>query len=122
MRAGYHGKVYIGNTRTVAVAPLKAEIDRPAGDQGNKVCIRKQCRWESLGQNVQRRQGRRIAHQGQLDQVLDLAASQLGPDPLVFSFCVLFCRMQRAFNAQMAEVVEDRKSTRLNSSHVAISY
>src|SRR5262249_39273606 len=93
-RSGYHGKVYIGDTRTVAVALLEAEIDCPAGDQGMKVRIREQCRWESLGQNVQRRQGRRIAHQGQLDELLDLAASQLGPDPRVFSFRFLFCRMQ----------------------------
>src|SRR5262249_5773751 len=121
-RSGYHCKVYIGNTRTVAVAPLEAEIDRPAGDQGMKVRIRKQCRWQSLGQNIQRRQGRRIAHQGQRDELLDLAASQLGPDPLVFSFCFLFCRMQRAFNAQMSEVVEadDNRAIALIDGRVQI--
>src|SRR5262249_1795517 len=105
-RSRYHSKVYIGNTRTIAVAALEAEIDCPAGDQGMKVRIRKQCRGQSLGQNIQRREGRRIAHQGQLAELLDLAASQLGPDPLVFSFCFLFCRMQRALNTQMSEVVE----------------
>src|SRR5262252_4931767 len=72
-----HSKVYIGNTRTVAVAPLEAEIDRPAGDQGMKVRIRKKCRRKSLGQNIQRRQSRRIAHERQLDELLDPAASQL---------------------------------------------
>src|SRR5215831_8718511 len=105
-RSRYHCKVYIGNTRTVAVAPLEAEIDRPAGDQGMKVCIRKQCRGQSLNQNIQRRQGRGIVHQRQLEELLDLAAPELGPDPLVFSFCFLFCWMQRTFNAQMSEVVE----------------
>src|SRR5262245_59221819 len=49
-RSGYHSKVYIGNTRTVAVAPLEAEIDRHAVGQGMKVRIRKQCRWHNLGQ------------------------------------------------------------------------
>src|SRR5262249_27469196 len=105
-RSGYHGKGYIDDTLTVPVAPLEAEIDRPAGDQGMKVRIRKQCRWERLGQNVQRRQGRRIAHQRQIDELLDLATFQLGPDPRVLSFCFLSCRMQRPFNAQMLEVVE----------------
>src|SRR5215470_14606469 len=106
MRAGYHGKVYIGNTRTVAVAPLEADIDRPAGDQGNKVRIRKQCRWESLGQNVQRRQGRRIAHQGQLDELLDLAVALLVAQTPAFSSCFLSRRMQRPNNAQKSEVVK----------------
>ena len=44
-RSRDHGKVYIGNTRPVAVAPLEAEIDRPARDQGMKVRTRKQSRW-----------------------------------------------------------------------------
>src|SRR5215468_7848665 len=105
-RSRDHGKVYIGNTRTVAIASLETEIDRPAGKKGMKVRVRKQCRWKSLDQNVQRRQGRRIAHQGQLDELLDLAASELGPDLLEFSFCFLFCWTQRAFDAQISQVVD----------------
>ena len=44
MWSGYHAKPYIGEARTVAVAMLEAEINRPADDQGKKVRIRKQCR------------------------------------------------------------------------------
>jgi hypothetical protein len=43
--AGYHAKPYIGEARTVAVAMLEAEINRPADRQGKKVRIGKQCRW-----------------------------------------------------------------------------
>src|ERR1700751_5521922 len=77
VRSGYLTKPSIGNTRTVAVAPLDAEIDRPADGHGKKVHIRKQCRRQDLDQNVQRRQGLRIAHQRQLNELLHLAASEL---------------------------------------------
>src|SRR6202022_4568172 len=45
MWAGNHAKPYIGEARTVAVAMLEAEVDRPADNQGKKVRVRKQCRW-----------------------------------------------------------------------------
>src|SRR5208282_2143720 len=45
MWAGDHAKPYIGEARTVAVAMLQAEVNRPADNQGKKVRIRKQCRW-----------------------------------------------------------------------------
>src|SRR5262249_3955707 len=65
VRSGHLTKPSIGNTRTIAVAPLKAEIDRPADGQGKKVRIRKQRRRQYLSEDIQRREGRRIAHQGQ---------------------------------------------------------
>src|SRR3984893_2495599 len=68
-RAGDHGQPYIGDARSVAVAALEAEIDRSAGDQGKQVRIRIECRWPDLGQNVQRREGCRVAYQRQLDQI-----------------------------------------------------
>src|SRR5712692_5821910 len=77
VRSGYLTKPSIGNTRTVAVAPLEAEIDRPADGQGKKVCVRKQCRRQHLGQNVQCGDGRRIVHQGQLNKLLNRTAPQL---------------------------------------------
>src|ERR1700730_13348727 len=80
-----YAEVGIGDARSVAVAALEAEIDRSAGDQGNQVRIRIECRWPDLGQNVQRREGCRVAHQRQLDQILDRAAPELRPDPLVFA-------------------------------------
>src|SRR5260370_20066999 len=106
VRSSYLTKPYIGNTRTFAVAPLEAEIDRPADGQGKKVRLRKQCRRQDLGQNIQSREGCGVAHQGQLDELLDLAASELRPDSLVFSFHFLFCRVGRPFDAQMPYVVE----------------
>src|SRR6476660_3809031 len=45
MWTGDHAKPYIGETRTVAVAMLEAEVNRPADNQGKKVRIRKQCWW-----------------------------------------------------------------------------
>ena len=45
MWTGDHAKPYIGEARTVAVAMLEAEVNRPADNQGKKVRIRKQCRW-----------------------------------------------------------------------------
>ena len=106
VRAGDHGQPYIGDARSVAIAALEAEIDRSAGDQGKQVRIRIKCRRPDLGQNVQRRKRRRVAHQRQLDQSLDRAAAELRPDPLVFAARFLFRRMRRPVDAQMPEVVE----------------
>src|SRR6266404_2423252 len=77
VRSGYLTKPSIGNTRTVPVAPLDAEIGSPADGHRKKVRIRKQSRRQDFDQNVQRRQGLRIAHQGQLNELLDLSASEL---------------------------------------------
>src|SRR6516165_7460537 len=63
-RSGYHAKPYIGHARTVAVATLEAEINRPTDGQGKKVHIRMQCRRQDLGQHIQCRQGYLVAHQG----------------------------------------------------------
>jgi hypothetical protein len=105
-------KVGIGDARSVAVAAVEAEIDRSAGDQGKQVRIRIECRRPDLGQNLQRRQRCRVAHQRQLDQSLDRAAPELRPDPLVFALRLLFRRMRRPVDAEMPEVVEtDGNST-----------
>ena len=77
VRSSYLTKPYIGDARTVAVATFEAEIDRPADDQGKKVRVRKQCRRQDLGQNVQSCEGCRVAHQGQVNELLDRAASEL---------------------------------------------
>src|SRR4029077_11640483 len=45
MWTGDHAKPYIGEARTVAVAMLEAEVNRPADNQGKKVRIRKQGSW-----------------------------------------------------------------------------
>ena len=77
MWAGYHAKPYIGEAGTVAVAMLEAEVNRPADSQGNKVRIRKQCRWQDLGQHIQGRERRGVAHQGQLNELLNRTAPKL---------------------------------------------
>src|SRR3984893_13315486 len=77
MWAGYHAKPYIGEARTVAVAILDAEVNRPADSQGKKVRIRKQCRWQDLGQHIQGRERRRVAHQRQLNELLNRTAPEL---------------------------------------------
>ncbi len=54
-RSGDHAKPNVGEARAVTVATLEAD----------------------LGQNVHRREGCRVTHQRQLDQILDHAAPEL---------------------------------------------
>src|ERR1700738_4413837 len=105
-RSGDHAKPNVGEARAVTVATLEAEIDRPTNDQGKQLRIRMQARRPDLGQNVHRPEGCRVAHQRQLDQILDHAAPELGPDPLVFASRFLVFRMRRPVDAQMSEVIE----------------
>src|SRR5262245_43114630 len=99
VRTSYHAKPYVGLGRTVAVAMLEAEVNSPADSQGNKVRIRKQCRRQDLCQYIESRDGRRVAHQGQLNELLDRAAPEFFPDPLVFASRFLFCWMRRPLDA-----------------------
>src|SRR6516165_311271 len=77
VRSGDQAKGHIGGARTVAVALLEAEINRPTDGQGEKIRVRKQCRRKDLGQNIHGREGGRVAHQGQLNELLDRATSEL---------------------------------------------
>src|SRR5258708_34777961 len=70
MWAGYHAKPYIGKARTAAVAMLEAAGNRPAASQRKKVRIRKQCRWQDVGQHIQGRVRRRVPHPGHLTALL----------------------------------------------------
>ena len=106
MQASDHAKQCIGEARPIAVATLEAEIDRSADDQGLEVSIRKPCRRKDPVQHIERREGYRVAHQRQLDELLDGAAPELGPDPLVFASHVLVGRMRRPVDADPSEVVE----------------
>src|SRR4029453_937549 len=89
MRASDPAKHGIGEARAVAVATLEAEIDRSTDDQGHEVFIRMPCRRHEPGQHIKGRKGYRVAHQRQLDELLDGATADLGPDPLVFASHVL---------------------------------
>src|SRR5712672_2785400 len=75
--SGDHTKPNVGKARAVTVATLEAEIDRPKDDQGKQLRIRMQARRPDLGQNVHRREGCRVTHQRQLDQILAHAAPEL---------------------------------------------
>src|ERR1700724_1890285 len=75
MWPGYYAKPYIGDARTVAVAALEAKINRPTDGQREKVRIRKMCRRHDPGQHIQSREACRVTHQGQLNELLNRAAS-----------------------------------------------
>src|SRR5271165_420126 len=60
---------------TVAVASLEAEIDRTANRHARKIRIDMPNGRHELRQNIERREGGRIAHQGQLNELPDRPAS-----------------------------------------------
>src|SRR4029077_4879159 len=121
-RSRDHAKPNIGEARAVTIASLEAKIDRPTDDQGKQVRIRMQGRRSEFGQNIQRREGCRVPHQRQLDQILDRAVPELRPDPLIFPYRFRFRRMRRPLDAQMPEVFEtDRdRAGALIEGHVQI--
>jgi hypothetical protein len=63
-------------------------------------------RRQDPGQNIQRRERRRIAHQGQLKELLNRATPELRPDPLVFASRLGFRRMRRPVDARASQVVQ----------------
>ena len=96
-------KSYIDVARTVTVTTLEAEIRRPAYGEGMKICLhQRECSWRNLRQNVNRRQGCWIPHQGQLKHILDRTAPEPRPDPIVFTPHILVGRVRRPFNAQIS--------------------
>src|SRR4029450_13000819 len=66
VHAGDRTQPYIGVARPIAVAALKAEMPGRADGQGKKVRIREPCRLPELDQHVERGEGSRVGHQGQL--------------------------------------------------------
>ena len=59
-----------------------------------------------LGQDIKGRERCGIAHQGQINEPLDRAGAELGPDPLILAPRLVFRRMRRPVDAQMPEIVE----------------
>src|ERR1700721_1828647 len=89
-------KPHINVARTVAVTTCEAEIRCPAYGEGMKICFHKrECSWRNLRQNVNRRKGCWIGHQGQLEHVLDRAPPERRQDPIVFPRPFPFCRGRR---------------------------
>src|SRR5262245_57198648 len=103
-RPGYDGKPYIGEARPVAVAMLKAEVHHAANNERRQVLVAKQCRRHNLGQDVKSVEDIRVDHQGQVNEFLNLPASNLGPDSIVFALHLIAGRMRRPVSAAAAEV------------------
>src|SRR5262249_53701664 len=75
-RSDHATKPFINEARALTVAALEAEIDNSTDDQASQVRIRIQGRHREFGQNIEGREGCRVAHQRQLDKCLDRAISQ----------------------------------------------
>src|SRR5215469_3001862 len=84
----------IGEARSITVAPLETEIDRSAYDQGTQVPVRKNSGRHDLGENVESSERPGVAHQRRFGDILDLAAAEPRPDPLVFAPHFVFRRMR----------------------------
>src|SRR5262249_15254322 len=76
-RSGDHAEPYVGHTRAVGVADVEAEINGLTDGQGKKVRIRMPDSRQYLGDNPQGRKGARVAHQGQLGELLDRVVPQM---------------------------------------------
>src|SRR5262249_7019976 len=84
-RPGYDGKPYIGEARPVAVAILEAKVHQAACNERRQVLVAEQCGRRNLGQDVKSVEDISVGHQGQVNEFLDLPASYLGPDSVVFA-------------------------------------
>ena len=85
-----HGTL-VGDDTTVVQVDLDPEAlgahQRNSATYGHrkKIHISKHRRGVTLSQNIQGREGCRVVHQGQVNELLDRAAPKLGPDPLEFT-------------------------------------
>src|SRR5208282_4081984 len=91
-RPGDIAKRYIMVAGPVAVASLEAEIDRSTDRHARKIRIDMPYGPYEPRQNVHRRGGCWVAHQGQIYELLDRAAAELRPDPRVFALHLLVGR------------------------------
>ena len=106
VRSGDHAEEHIREARCVAVAVLETEIDHPADHQRKEIAIGEQGRRHDVVQDIQRSKHCRVAHQRQVDQVLDPACAETRPDALVFVQCLFVCRMRRPLDSQMRQIFE----------------
>src|ERR1700726_1524558 len=105
-RSGNRANLDVRRTGRIGVAVFKAEIDHPADEQRMQIRIDIQCSRHDLDHHVECGHVFRVVHQGQVDELLDLAMSKQPPGPLEFSSRFLLCRMSRPLDAQMTEVGE----------------
>src|ERR1700722_15306065 len=71
-----HAKEHVSEARSVAVAVLKTEIHHPADYKRKQIRVGKQGRRRNLGQHILGYEGQRVAHQRQIDKLLNRAASE----------------------------------------------
>ena len=71
-----HAKEHISKARSVAVAVLETEIHHPADYERKQITVGKQGRRHDLGQNILGCEGQRVAHQRQINELLNRAASE----------------------------------------------
>ncbi len=76
-RAGDRAKHYVREGRAVAVTALEAEIDCSTDDQASQVGLCVHSCSKHLGQNIQSREGGRVGHHGQINELLDRPAPEL---------------------------------------------
>ena len=84
-RSGDDRKPYVGKARPVAIAVLKTKVDHPADDNRKQILIGKQGRWHEFAQDVQSVEEVRVGYQRQVNELLDLPVSKLGPDSIVLA-------------------------------------
>ena len=65
-----------------------------------EVEIGKECDCRDLGQHIERSKQCRVAHQGEINELFDLAAVELQPDPLIFAPRLVVGRMRRPLDAE----------------------
>src|SRR5258708_2851872 len=89
------------------MASFQAKINCATGRHSKKIGLRRvQSSRQDPGQHVQSREGYWVAHQGEVNELLDRTAPKAYPDALVFASRFPFCQMRRPVDAQMPEVVE----------------
>src|SRR5262245_38122264 len=66
-------EVLVREARAVAIAAHETELDGCADDQGQEVLVRAHCTRNDLREHIHGCAGRRIGHQGQIDDLVDRA-------------------------------------------------
>ncbi len=101
-----HGEPHIGETRSVAVAVLEAEVDHVADDERAQILVSVPSRRHESGEDVHRPARDRIDHPGQVEQRLDRTIADPLPHPLIFVPNLLLRRTCRPGDADAAQVLE----------------
>ena len=117
-RAGDHARGGVAHRRGGAVAVLEAEVGGAADAEGDEVVVDVLGRDAHLGEELEDRQGFRVPHQRQVDDVLDRSVAEQGPDALVLAAGCLVARVRRPVDARAPQAVErDRHGALADAEH-----